>query len=137
MAENDDVPGTPEDDATSGDTRPVLPPDAPAPAPAPAPQPILKTRWRDRAWSFQAMIAVALATLLIGGIAGGVIVAAASDDDDHGHFWMGPGGPGGRMPPGMREHRFRDGGPRWQWNDPEPQDPPLTPYGVPTPTPKR
>jgi hypothetical protein len=135
MAENDDVSGIPEDDATTpGDTQRVLPPDTPAPTP----QPVLKTRWRDRAWTFRAMLAVALASLVIGGIAGGAIVAAAGGDDDDGYYRMGPGGPGGRMPPGMGPRRFRDGGPQWRWQDGQPPGPELTPYGQqapPTPTP--
>ena len=93
---------------------PVVPPDQPAPA-----QPVLVTRWRDRAWSFQAMLAVAVATLLIGGIAGAAIVAVA-DDDDHdvrrGVFLV-PGERGDRLPPGWRgPYRFRDGAP-WRGKD--------------------
>jgi hypothetical protein len=131
MAENDDVSGTPEDEApTPGDTQRVLPPDTPAATP----QPVLKTRWRDRAWSFRAMLAVALATLVIGGIAGGAVVAATGgDDDDHGYFRMGPGGPGGRMH-GWGPREFKDGGPQWRWNDGQPPGPGLTPYGQQAPT---
>ena len=109
MADNDDVSDSPGQDVPQ--------------------QPVLKTRWRDRAWSFRAILAVTLASLLVGGLAGGAVVAASNGDDDHGHHRMRPWGPGGG--PGG----FRDGGPRWRWNDgPRPQ-PGLTPYGVPSPTP--
>jgi hypothetical protein len=99
-------------------------------------QPVLVTRWRDRAWSFRAMVAVALATLLLGGIAGGTIVAVADDGNDgHSRFLMGPGGRADRMPPGWRGHRhFQDGGPQWRWNDgPPPPGGDVTPYGQPSP----
>jgi hypothetical protein len=104
---------------------------------------VLKTRWRDRAWTFRAMIAVALASLVIGGVAGGVIGAAAGRDDDRGHYLMGPWGPGMQMPPGWRGQGLGfggDRGPGWRWNDGPQQAPPLTPYGgnggaSPTPAP--
>jgi len=134
MAENDDVPGTPEDDARrpvepaadgTGTAGRVLPPDTAGSAP------VLKTRWRDRAWTFRAMLAVAAASLVIGGIAGGLVGAAVDDDHDEG-YRMGPGGPGMRMPPGWGNQD----GPHWRWRD-GPQPPPgLTPYGGPsTPAP--
>jgi len=130
MAENDDVPGTPEDDARTpvepaadrtSAAGPVLPPD-----PAVA-TPVLKTRWRDRAWTFRAMLAVAAASLVIGGITGGLVGAAVDDDHDDGYRM----GPGMRMPPGWRNHD----GPHWRWRD-GPPPPGLTPYGGPsTPAP--
>jgi hypothetical protein len=133
MADDDNVSGTPAggEDATAETAQ--VPPDAPEP---PA-QPILVTRWRDRAWSFRAMVAVALATLLLGGIAGGAIVAVADDGNDgHSRFLIGPGGRADRMPPGWRGHRhFHDGGPQWRWND-GPRPPggdDVTPYGQPSP----
>jgi len=137
MADNDDVPGSPDRDAVAAeDAAPTTPEEPtvaqPVASAEPARAPILKTRWRDRAWSFRAMLAVALATLLIGGIAGGVIGAAASGDrDDHRIGRWGPGGPmmGG---PGWRHRHFNDGGPQWRWND-GPQPPDVTPYGQPTP----
>jgi hypothetical protein len=150
MAEKDEVSGKPSGDATppdpaspsagSSDTdspddgRPVLPPD-PDQAAAPTTQPVLKTRWRDRVWSFRAMLAVAAATLVIGGVAGGSIVALADDGHDHhGRFWTGPGD---RVPPGWRDpRRFEDGGPRWHRDDgPQPPDGDVTPQPTPTPTP--
>jgi hypothetical protein len=105
-------------------------PDAAAatPAQAVAEGPILKTRWRDRAWTLRAMIAVALATFLVGGLVGGVIVGAATADHDGPRMHrMGPWGPGMQAPPGWRHRQFEDG---------RPQRPPGTmPYGAPTPTP--
>lgn len=131
MAENDNDPGASErGEQPTAETSPVLPPDTPAPA-----QPVLVPRWRDRAWSFRAMLAVALATFLVGGIAGGVIVAATDDDHpDHGRFVIMPGD---RMPPGWRmPHRFRDGGPQWRWNDgQQPPGPGTAPDSTPSPSP--
>src|SRR5689334_9554610 len=71
---NDRVSGSPDDAMPTEVTRPVLPPD-PATGPgtdpaATASVPALKERWRDRVWSFRAMLAVALATLVLGGIVG-------------------------------------------------------------------
>lgn len=124
MAENDDVPGSPEDAATPVEETPVRP----------AREPVLKTRWRDRAWTFRAMIAVALASLVIGGVTGGVIGAAADHGDRRDRMdrmgRMGPWGPG--HGPGRGRGGFADDGPGWRGNGP--QAPPLTPYGVPTPT---
>lgn len=139
MADNDEVSGAPDRDETPAEeTRPVLPPDPAAQTAAArsAPAPVLKTRWRDRAWTFQAMVAVAAASLVIGGVAGGVIVAA-SDGDDDGQYQMGPWGPGGGMPPGWQRH-----GQKWRWKD-GPRTPMMTPFGdgdgttpeTPAPTP--
>ena len=139
MAENDDVRGTPADDGGT----PVEPPDEPGvdrtstagrvlpPDPAATSAPVLKTRWRDRAWTFRAMLAVAAASLVIGGITGGLVGAAVDDDHDDG-YRMGPGGPGMLMPPGRRNHD----GPHWRWRDGPQQPPELTPNGSPgTPAP--
>ncbi|HET6167250.1 MAG TPA: hypothetical protein VFE07_10510 [Marmoricola sp.] len=133
MADDENVAGTPHgDEAPTAATAPIIPTDTPAPATGP----VLVPRLRDRVWSFRAMLAVALATLLIGGIAGGAIVAVADDGNDgHSHFLMGPGGRADRMPPGWRmPRRFKDGGPQWRWNDgPQPPGGELTPYGQPSP----
>jgi hypothetical protein len=139
MADNDDVSG--DQDATPPEeTRPVLPPD-PAADPTvatTAPAPVMKARWRDRAWSFRDMVAVALATLVLGGIGGGTIVAVADDDND-GHFRMGPGGSGERMPGWRGPNQFQDGGPNWQWKDgPQPPDgQPSAPTPTPSPSPSQ
>ncbi|HEX2893999.1 MAG TPA: hypothetical protein VHO29_08355 [Marmoricola sp.] len=107
-------------------------PQTPEPAVAPTP----KTRWRDRAWSFRAMLAVAAASLVIGGVAGGVIGAAAGGDD-HGRYRTGPWGPGMHMGPGWRNGGpgFNGpGGPGWRWKDGQQPGQPPTPYGTPTPS---
>ena len=67
-----------------------------------------KERFVDRLWSLRAVIAVALASVILGGLGGAALASAASDDgDDRG----GPGQRfhrGGQMPPpGMQ--RWRDG----------------------------
>ena len=136
MADNDEVSDTPEPEATpTEETRPVLPPEPVAAPPHATTTPVMKPRWRDRVWTFRAMLAVALATLVLGGVVGGTIVALADDDhDERGYLRMGPGD---RMPPGWRGPRhFHDGGPGWRWNDgPQPPDGGTTPYGQPSPSP--
>ncbi len=77
----------------------VLPPDQP-----PAPP---KQRFVDRLWSFRALIAVALASVIVGGLAGAALANAGDNNDRRG----GPmrfqrGGP--MAPPGGRQ---------WQWGD--------------------
>jgi hypothetical protein len=142
MADNDGVPGSPDRDAAAAESAAPAAPDEPTtvqPA-VPAESPVLKTRWRDRAWSFRSMLAVAVATFLIGGIAGGVVVGAGGDHHD-GQHRMGRWGPGGPMGgPGWRWRHPRgpngDGGPQWRWNDGPAQPPNLTPYGGTTPAPK-
>lgn len=144
MADDDSVSGSPDrtvppdpesspppGDETAADRTAVTEPAAPATAP------VLKTRWRDRAWTFRAMLAVAAASLVIGGVAGGVIGAAAGHDD-HDRYRMGPWGPGMQMPPGWRGQGRGfggDGGPGWRWNDGPQQGGPLTPYGGTNPSP--
>jgi hypothetical protein len=120
MTENDDPTGPPGPDVQ----QPVEPPVPPS-----VEQPILKSRWRDRAWTLRALIAVAVASFLVGGLVGGVIVGATGDDHDgHRMHRMGPWGPGMQQAPGWRHRQFNDG---------QPQQPPgMMPYGVPTvPTP--
>ena len=83
------------------------------------------------------MLAVAAASLVIGGVAGGVIGAATAGDGDEGHYRMVPGGPGLKLPPGWR-HRgpgFNGpGGPQWRWNDGQQSGQQLTPYGGASPS---
>jgi hypothetical protein len=88
---------------------------APDPAPDPAPEPPAetRTRWRDRAFGFRGVVAVALATLILGGVGGAAIgVVASGDGHDHqGPARLefrdgdrpthgGPGMPGFGVPPG-------------------------------------
>jgi len=65
MTDNDDV--TVDPPVTS-----EQPAAAPQPA-VPVSQPAAQPRWRDRVWSFRAMIAVAVASLIIGGLGGGLV----------------------------------------------------------------
>jgi hypothetical protein len=131
MADNDDVPGSP---APVTSEQPVA-----APGPAVA---VAQTRWRDRVWSFRAMIAVAVASLIIGGIGGGLVGGVLGFVVGHhvDRSEMGPWGPG-MHGPGMHGPKWRErghgGGPGWRWDDGGPQGP-LTPYGgpsAPNPTP--
>lgn len=140
MAEND-VPDSPDrgvDPAANAPDQAAQTAERPAAGPPGGDSsPVLKTRWRDRAWSFRAMIAVALASVVIGGLAGGAVVAASGDDNDR-EQRMGPWGPGGGMPPGWRERGPRDfrgdGGPRWRWEDGPREDDPTPQSPSPSPT---
>ena len=79
----------------------------PDPTPAdPAPEP--RTRWRDRVFAFRGVLAVALASVILGGVGGAAIGVAASGDGDPGRHGPahrdfqphgGPGMPGtGELP---------------------------------------
>ena len=81
------VPSTPESPAS----RPVLPPDV-APASAASAQP----RFIDRVLDMRAVIAVALAALIIGGLSGFILGEHTGGNDDR----FGRGGPG-RFPGGQ------------------------------------
>lgn len=102
-----------------------------------------KQRLRDRLWSFRAVIAVALASVIIGGL-GGAALASVSEGGDDGRFGPGQGrfnrgGPGG--PPGMmnRGPGRRNPGPdrrgmgqrHWEYGD----GPGVQPGGPPVPSP--
>jgi len=118
----------------------VLPPDR---DPAAAP----KERFTARTWSLPAVIAVALVSVILGGL-GGAALANAADDDDRGRPGLGGpqfqhqrGGPG--VPPGMqgreeRRERFREWLDRQQ-PDQRPGDlaEPSTPPTPARPTPTR
>jgi len=135
------------------DARPVPPPEpdptptqamsaqqSPDPGvPAPAKQPL-----RDRLWSFRAVIAVALASVVIGGL-GGAALADVSNRGEDGRLGPGQGrfnrgGIGG--PPGMPNDGPRDRMKRWhdqpgmgqrQWNeDGDAPSRPLAPLPSPT-----
>ena len=99
------------------------------------PAPAAGPRLRDTVWNFRSMLAVALASLVIGGAAGSAITALANDDDGpdrvrianfgggHG-FRNGPGetGPFGNNGP-FRRFRQDDGGPDLQQTPPSPSAP--------------
>ncbi|RZI92758.1 MAG: hypothetical protein EOO67_07960 [Microbacterium sp.] len=115
MAENEN-PEQPADEAPAAapvdDT--YVTPVTPAPAPPTTPQP----RLRDHVFSFRSVVAVGVATLLLGGAGGAALVAVTNDGHDDGpriaRFGDGPGrygndgpGGGGFAPPG-----FQQDGPR-------------------------
>jgi hypothetical protein len=129
MTDDNEVPGSPGPDLET--------PASTADTTSGAPAPVLKTRWRDRAWSFRAMLGVALASLVLGGIAGGVVGAVANGEDD-GHPRIGRWGPGMDGPPGLRgkgpRHFGGHGGPGWRWDDGPGTGP--APYGSPAPQPR-
>ena len=76
-----------------------------------------KQRWTDRLWGFKTVIAVALASVIIGGLGGAALAnIGGSDGDDRrgpgfGHqFRGGPGqgrGPNGSGPPGQLKKQDR------------------------------
>lgn len=116
MAENDDAPETPD-----------VTPEA---APEAAAVPQTATRWRDTLWTFRSVLAVAVASVLIGGTGGALVVAATGDGHDrggrHGRMvWM-DGGPGG-----MRRGMI-DGGLGGNWQ--VPPNPQFGPASPPTPS---
>ncbi len=105
--------------------------------PGPAGEP--RSRWRriqDRVWSFRAVLAVALASLIVGGLGGAAIAGLTGDDDGrgggHGRFERGDadGRKDGRR--GHRDFGHRDFGRRGQGQGQWGQD---GPPGVPSPTP--
>lgn len=62
-----------------------------------------KQRFSDRVWSLRAVIAIALASVILGGLAGAALASAGDDHDDRGtHF-----GRGGPVPPGMQRFHER------------------------------
>ena len=119
----------------------MLPPDQPA---APA-----KPRFADRLWSLRALIAVALASVILGGLGGAALANAGDHQDQRSRF--GPGGPGARGPGGFERRGLQppgmQGGPGdrqypmphyrgpERWNDGGPPGM-LPPNNAPTPTPK-
>ncbi len=120
----------------------VLPPDQPPDQPPDG----SKQRLVDRLWSFRALIAVALASVILGGL-GGAALANAGDNDDHrrggpipGRLGQRPGNP--MMPPGNQQWRWDDSPHRrgmGQWQSDGDRNPGVVPPGTtpaPTPTPK-
>jgi hypothetical protein len=143
MAENDDASASPDADVTPTEiidqaADPAPPAPAPASTSAPAPAAGIATRWRDTLWTFRSVVAVAVATFLIGGIGGALVVAASNDGQDHPDrgrmMWIGPGDMGG-----MRGGPFDDRGPGWKRNGGRdqqlfPPGPPMATPQVPTPS---
>ena len=124
-------PRPPEPDATR--TR-VLPPDR-----DPAASATPRQRFVDRVWSFRALIAVALASVILGGLAGAALASVGDHQDRRdfpGRFHRGGqlGQPGERQwhwGDGPRDDRMPRGlGPR-QWYQQQPRMPGVPP-GTPT-----
>ncbi len=93
-----------------------------------------KERFVDRLWSLRAVIAVALASVILGGLGGAALASAASDDGDV------RGGPGQRFhrggqmpPPGMQ--RWRNGQGHGHDKRAPGMMPPRSPAPTPTPAP--
>ncbi|MBV6729549.1 hypothetical protein [Nocardioides daeguensis] len=108
-----DTPSSADPGAQPAAETPTAPPAPPAPPVPPAAAPVLKTRWRDRAFTLRSMVAVGLAGLVLGAGAGvgTALVASHDDSPDFRHQRMGPGGPGG-------------GFPRWEGRDGQDGPPP-------------
>ncbi|MCX6395887.1 MAG: hypothetical protein NTV23_05330 [Propionibacteriales bacterium] len=107
MAENENPESPEAPEAAPTTESPAVPAAAATVPPGP--------RVRDRLYSFRALVAVAVATLLLGG-AGGAAVVAATDDGHDGHDRHGRHGDGPRMSrfdgPGYRDQgRPGRGGP--------------------------
>ncbi len=111
----------PASESDSEATR-VLPPDQEPPAP--------RQRLQDRLWSFRSVIAVALASVIVGGL-GGAVLANVSQNDDERRFTPGQGRFDGRgdgqgprrdrfdregppMPPPMMDERLRQRFEEWR-----------------------
>lgn len=116
------VPVTPAQPEPAGTT--------PATETAAEPQPLgaAKTPFKDRVLGARAVVGVAAATLLIGGLGGGAIGWALGDHDrprhgDHGFAKYGPGGHGGPNWPGQSDRGQRPS---------SPQDPDATEQPDPT-----
>jgi hypothetical protein len=109
----------------------VLPPDQAPPPP--------KQRFADRLWSLRAVIAVALASVILGGLAGAAIANAGNDDDRRGPMRFQRGGPmgpgGGQWQWGDGPGRGNDPMPRWRGNPGAPPNGVLPPNSAPTPSP--
>ncbi len=111
---------------------------APDAAPDAAATPAKQRLW-DRVWSFRAVIAVALASVIIGGLGGAALANVGQDDDERpfpGQGRFDQGGPGG--PPRMMQDRRRERMEQWrrgmgqrQWDQDGP--PGVPPPGLPTP----
>jgi hypothetical protein len=123
------VPPEPDPHATR-----VLPPDQDPRPP--------KQRFADRLWSLRAVIAVALVSVILGGLAGAAIANAGDHDDRRGPMRFQRGGPTG---PGGGQWQWGDGPghgpgddpmPRWRGNFGVPPNGQLTPAPAqPTPSP--
>jgi hypothetical protein len=107
-----------------------------------APPPPPRQRLRDRLWSFRAVIAVALASVIVGGL-GGAALASVSNNGDQGRFGPGAGrfnrgGPGsppgmnGNGPNGLRQWQQQHGMGQRQWTQQGQGGSVTPPPGVPS-----
>lgn len=112
----------------------VLPPDQEPPEP--------RQRLQDRLWSFRSVIAVALASVIVGGLGGAALASVAQDDDERrfgpgqGRFNRGdPDGPSGMMDDRRRERmkQWRDERGLGQRQRGQDGPPGVPPSGLPTP----
>jgi hypothetical protein len=123
---------------------PPQPQPVPPSAEQPDVQPTATQRFRERLWSLRAVIAVALASVIVGGLGGAALANLADHGDDRragpGRGGFQRGGPGG--PPGLdgnpQDHRQgRDGTGRRQWpgggGGVPPGAPPTTAPATPAP----
>lgn len=91
--------------AMSDDVDPAAPP-SPEPAPEPTstgPTAPARVPWRDRVLGWRGVLAVALASLILGGLGGAALTVLVDDDEARDGWRHGPGHPGdwdqdGRMP---------------------------------------
>ncbi len=131
------------------DSRPI-PPSDPEPTPTQAiaaqqaaDQPADKQSLRDRLWSFRALIAVALASVIVGGLGGAALASVADHGNDsrrgpgqfnRGGRFGGPGmmnrGPRNGRQKGQQGSDRRGTGPRQFGQDDAPDG---QPSGAPTP----
>ena len=97
-----------------------------------------KPGWRDRVWSLPAVVAVALVSVILGGL-GGAALASASNDADDGR--SGPGHSkvhrdGHFRPPGQMTDRQRERWREWRQEQRREKGPPGMPSPM-RPTPSR
>jgi hypothetical protein len=96
------------------DTEPTDVPEEAAPAEPPAPPveppapPVVRTRQRDLVFGLRSLVAVALAGVILGGLAG-YAINAGTGGDDHQDGRMGRFGPGGGFPGGPQGGGFPGG----------------------------
>ena len=122
----------PEPAPTYDETQRLQQPQPQGPPAYQSQQPAAGPRFRDRLWGLRAVIAVALASVILGGL-GGAAIARVGDHEEgrDGRFgpgqgrFGGPGGPG--MPPGHMRRWQRQQGQDGPWNQQQPTPAPPSP----------
>src|SRR4051812_41286671 len=104
------TPAQPEPPAEPAEPAAATPPPPPPAGPPPA-APVQRTRLRDLVFGIRSLIAVAVAGVIVGGLAGFAIHAATDDDHRDGRMGrFGPGfGPGGAFRDGRAPGGFPGG----------------------------